>query len=66
MSFGVALHNGYEYTCEVCTVVRAMFIATMISIIAFTESAGRAKAASELARMGYHKEAKELMVGRDD
>jgi len=33
-----------------------------IGIIAFGESAGRARAASELARMGYYNEAKNLML----
>ena len=36
----------------------AMFIA----MIAFGESAGRARAASELARQGYMEEAKNLML----
>ncbi len=66
MSIGIALHNGYEYTCAFCTAVRAIFIAALVSLISISESAGKARAASELARMGYHKEAKELMVGRDD
>ena len=33
-----------------------------IAIIAFGESAGRARAASELARMGYYDQAKTLML----
>jgi hypothetical protein len=32
-------------------------------MIAFGESAGRARAASELSRMGMHDEAKALMLG---
>lgn len=40
----------------------------ILGMIAFGESAGRARAASELARWGYHEEAKNLMLqgGRDD
>ena len=33
-----------------------------VGIIAFGESAGRARAASELSRQGFHKEAKALMT----
>jgi hypothetical protein len=40
------------------------FLAVFIGIIAFGESAGRARAASELSRMGYYDEAKALMLGR--
>ena len=41
------------------------FIAVFIGIIAFGESAGRARAASELARMGYYEEAKRLILRKD-
>ena len=37
-------------------------IAVWIGLIAFGESAGRARAAAELSRQGYHKEAKALML----
>jgi len=40
------------------------FMAVFIGIIAFGESAGRARAASELARMGYYNEAKALVLGK--
>jgi hypothetical protein len=40
-------------------------LTVFIGIIAFGESAGRARAASELARMGYYDEAKNLMLGKD-
>ncbi len=65
MSIGVALHNSYEFTCEICTKIRAVFLAGLVAVCAFTESAGRARAASELSRMGYYKEAKALMLGKD-
>ena len=35
-------------------------------MIAMGEQAGRSRAASELARMGYYDEAKELMLDRKD
>lgn len=37
-------------------------IAIWIGFIAFGESAGRARAAAELSRQGYHAEAKRLML----
>lgn len=36
-----------------------------IGIVALGESAGRARAASELSRQGYHEEAKRLMLRKD-
>ena len=38
------------------------FLAVFIGIIAFGESAGRARAAAELSRQGYHEEARALML----
>jgi hypothetical protein len=38
------------------------FIALWIGIIAMGESAGRARAAAELSRQGYHEQAKRLML----
>jgi len=40
------------------------FMAVFIGIIAFGESAGRARAAAELSRMGYYNEAKALVLGK--
>ena len=37
----------------------------LVGIVAFGESAGRARAAAELHRQGYHEEAKNLMLGKD-
>jgi len=37
-------------------------IAIWIGFIAFGEAAGRARAAAELSRQGYHTEAKRLML----
>jgi len=34
-------------------------------LISYGESAGRARAARELTRMGMHKEAKAIMTGKD-
>ena len=43
------------------TISKGLF-AMFIALIAFGESAGRARAASELARQGYMEEAKNLML----
>ena len=40
-------------------------MAVFIGIIAFGESAGRARAAAELSRQGYHEEAKRLILRED-
>lgn len=42
--------------------VSKALVAFFIGMIAIGESAGRARAASELARMGYYDQAKELML----
>ena len=51
------------YYCTICDAVKTIAITAFIGFIAFGESAGRARAASELTRMGMHKEAKALMLG---
>ena len=51
------------YYCTICDAVKTIAITAFVGMIAFGESAGRARAASELARMGMHKEAKALMLG---
>lgn len=65
MSVGIALQHSYEFTCEICTKMRSLLVAVMVTIISISESAGRARAASELSRMGYHQEAKALMLGKE-
>ncbi len=65
MSVGIALQYSYEFTCEICTKMRSLLVAVMVTVISISESAGRARAASELSRMGYHKEAKALMLGKE-
>ena len=51
------------YYCTICQAVKTMAITAFCTMIAVGESAGRARAASELTRMGMHKEAKALMMG---
>ena len=46
--------------------VGKVLMAVLMGIMAFGESAGRARAASELSRQGLHKEAKALMLKEYD
>lgn len=55
----------YTFTCKFCVAVRNVFAGMLVAIIAFGEQAGRSRAASELARMGYYDEAKNLMLNKD-
>ena len=55
----------WNATCGICASVRNVLIAFWLGAIAMGETAGRARAATELARQGYHKEAKALLAGRD-
>ena len=52
----------WNYTCKICSVLRKSLAVAFVGLIAFGESAGRARAASELSRQGFHKEAKALMT----
>lgn len=65
MSLGVAIHNSYEFTCEICTKLRSVLLTGLVAMVAFSEAAGRARAANSLAQMGYHEEAKSLMLGKE-
>jgi hypothetical protein len=50
------------YYCKFCDAVKTIAITAFCTMIAFGESAGRARAAAELSRMGMHDEAKALML----
>ena len=52
----------YTITCKICDVIRKALVTAFVAVIAFGESAGRARAAHQLASMGMHKEAKALML----
>jgi hypothetical protein len=58
-------HKTWNLTCGVCATIRNVLIAFWVGAIAMGETAGRARAAAELHRQGYTKEAKTLMAGRD-
>ena len=51
------------YYCTFCGAVKKAALTALMGMIAFGESAGRARAAAELSRMGMHDEAKALMLG---
>ena len=57
------------FTNPLPTIFKAIgkgFIALWIGIIAMGESAGRARAAAELSRQGYHEDARNLMLRKDE
>lgn len=53
----------WNVTCNICNVVRNALVVAFLGVVAFGESAGRARAASQLAEMGYYEEAQHLMKG---
>jgi len=52
----------WEVTCNFCIKVRNVMARVFEKIISVFETMGRARAAAQLANMGYHKEAKTLML----
>ena len=62
MSTLTLAQSTWTYTCKFCEVIRKAFYVGFVGLIAFGESAGRARAAAELSRQGYHDEAKALML----
>ena len=62
MTVATMTNTTWDYTCKICSVIRKVMAVAFVGLIAFGETAGRARAANELARMGIHKEAKALMT----
>jgi hypothetical protein len=62
MTVATISNTTWDYTCKFCRVIRKVLSIAFVGLIAFGESAGRARAASELSRQGFHKEAKALML----
>ena len=52
------------YYCAICASIANFASKTFTKIIETFEAAGKARAAAELSRMGYHKEAKAIMLGK--
>ena len=63
MSLGVAIHNSYEFTCEICTKLRSVLLTGLVAMVAFSEAAGRASKFT--CTNGKHEEAKSLMLGKE-
>ena len=66
MTVSTISNTTWDYTCKICKVLRTALSVAFVGLIAFGESAGRARAASELSRQGYHDEAKALMTSPKD
>ena len=66
MTVATISNTTWTYTCKICKMIRTALSVAFVGMIAFGESAGRARAASELSRQGYHDEAKALMLGPKD
>jgi len=66
MTVATMTNTTWTYTCKICKVLRTALSIAFVGLIALGESAGRARAASELSRQGYHDEAKALMTSPKD
>lgn len=62
MSIGMVIKYTYDGTCEICEKISAFTKRVGTKITRLTMMAGYARAASELARQGYHAEAKALRL----
>ena len=62
MSIGLVLKHTYQETCEICEKIANLTSVVFNKIITTFEIMGAARAASQLAQMGYYKEAKHLML----
>ena len=62
MSIGLVIKHTYEETCEICEKISAFAKRVGVKLNRIFTTAGYARAASELARQGYHAEAKALMM----
>ena len=62
MTVATMTNNTWAYTCKICKILRTALSVAFVGLIAFGETAGRARAAAELSRQGYHDEARALMT----
>ena len=62
MTVATMKSNTWTYTCKLCSAISKALTVAFMAIVAFGESAGRARAANELYRQGYIEEAKRLML----
>ena len=66
MSIGLVMRYTYQETCEICEKIAKFIKSTSVSFNKFFTRVGLARAASELARQGYYKEAKALMCEKEN
>ena len=64
MTVATMKSNTWTYTCKMCSIISKALTIAFMAIVAFGESAGRARAAAELSRQGFHEEARALMLDR--
>ena len=62
MTVATMTNTTWTYTCKICKVISKALGVFLVTMIALGESAGRARAASELHRLGYVEEARRLML----
>ena len=62
MTVATMTNTTWTYTCKLCKVLRTAMSVAFVGLIALGETAGRARAAAELSRQGYHGEARALMT----
>ena len=66
MSIGLVLRHTYEETCEICDKIAVWFSAAAKKWNVIFTRMGYARAASQLASQGYYKEAKALMLEKEN
>ena len=52
MTVATMTSTTWTYTCKICKIIRTALSVAFVGLIAFGESAGRARAAAELSRQG--------------
>ena len=62
MTVATMTSTTWTYTCKICNVISKALGVFLVTMIALGESAGRARAAAELSRQGFHAEARALML----
>lgn len=62
MSIGLVMKVTYKETCHVCDKIAQFTSKVFHKLIDLGESVGYSVAASRLAQMGYHEEAKHCMM----
>lgn len=57
--------TSWTVTCKICTVIRNGLVSFAKWFSAYAEAVGTARAAAELTRQGYYKEAKALYCAKE-